>query len=86
MFSNKMLHPIYYSALFFVVPLGSPRNPEWVGVPKGAWKDNAKITLKKQFGRAVTGFIWGHVFGYCKYSNKISGSIKFWKNLPLLGK
>ena len=83
---NKMPYPAYCSALFFIVPLESPRNPEGVGVPKGAWKDNTKIILKKQFGRVVTGFIRGQVFGYCKYSNKISVSIKFWKNLPLLRK
>jgi hypothetical protein len=51
-------------------------------VPKGEWKDNAKIILKKQVGRVVTGLFWGKVFGYCKYSYKISGSMKFWKNLP----
>jgi hypothetical protein len=47
MVSSKMPYPTYYSALFFTVPLESPRNPEGVGMPKGAWKDNAKIILKK---------------------------------------
>jgi hypothetical protein len=72
--------------LLFIVPSESPRNPEGVGVPQGAWMGNAKIIFKKQFVRVLTGFIWGQVFGYCKWSDKISGSIKFWKNLSLLMK
>jgi len=66
MASNKKPYPTYCSAFLFIVPLESPRNPEGVAVPKGAWKGNDKIILKKHFGRVVTGFIWRQVLGYCK--------------------